>query len=120
MINAQDIWNEFRNNRFVVNFRVREMVEEMKTGPEILRCIFLASSGNYGLSQLLTQSYYDSRGDFCKFLLECGVDPNMAKRFVNPEFETLNKLFIQYGYSETKTEQYNRYYKDKLAKYPFI
>jgi hypothetical protein len=42
MINAQDIWNEFRNNRFVVNFKVREMIEEMKTGPEILRCIFLA------------------------------------------------------------------------------
>jgi hypothetical protein len=120
MINAQDIWNEFRNNRFVVNFRVREMIEEMKTSPEILRCIFLASSGNYGLSELLVQSYYDSRHDFCKFLLECGVDPNMAKRFVNPEFETLNELFTQYGYTEEKTQEYFVSYKEKIAKYPFI
>ena len=119
-MNAQDIWNEFRNSRFAVTDRVMEMVKKMKDGPEILRGIFLASSGNFGLSELLVHSYYDSRYELCKFLLETGVNPNMAKRFINPSFNSLNELFQEYGYSLEKTEEYLKFYKEKVSNYPFI
>lgn len=118
--NAQDIWNEFRQDKFIITDRVRVMINDMREKPERLRCIFLASSGDYGLSELLVHAYYDSRYELCKFLLDSGVNPNRVKRFINPEFTVLNNLFVEYGYKPETTEEYRRQHNELMSKYPFI
>lgn len=93
-MNAQDIWNEYRNSRFSLSDKAKEMISNMKTYEGIRHEIWLKSTGRIGLSELFVHAYYDQREDICTYLLDNNVDYRLSKLYVNPQFTRLNKLFL--------------------------
>ena len=91
-MNAQDIWNEYRNSRFTLTDKVKDMILKNKGDMGIRHEIWLKSTGITGLSELMVHAYYDQREDICAFLIENNIDYTITKRYVNPTFTKLNDL----------------------------
>jgi hypothetical protein len=91
-MNAQDIWNEYRNSKFTVTDKVKDMILKIKEDEGIRHEIWLKSTGMVGLSELMVHAYYDQREDLCAFLLENHINYKLTKIYVNPEFIKLNNM----------------------------
>jgi hypothetical protein len=93
-MNAQDIWNEYRNSGFSVSDKAKEMILNMKQYEGVRHEIWLKSTGRIGLSELFVHAYYDQREDMCLYLLDNKVDYKITKLYVNPDFKRLNTFLL--------------------------
>lgn len=91
-MNAQDIWNEYRNARFTMTDKVKDMILKDKEFYGTRHEIWLKSTGMVGLSELMVHAYYDQREELCEFLLANNIDYKLTKRYINPEFTLLNDM----------------------------
>jgi hypothetical protein len=112
-MNAQDIWNLYRHNKYQLDDRIKNMILEMKREKSNILAGDMYSSGSLGMEMLLLRSYNELQYELCYFLLENGAELNRVTFIKNPGFTKLNQLLENY---QVQNEEKRVFYKELLNK----
>jgi hypothetical protein len=116
-MNAQDIWNLYRHNKYQLDDMIKNTILEMKREKSNILAGDMGSSGSFGMEMLLLRSYNELQYDLCYFLLENGAELNRVTFIKNPGFTKFNQLLENYQVQNPEKRVFYKELLNKISQY---